>query len=465
MTGEGAGEREGRRGGAERGAICLVVKPPRAGEVKTRLGAVFGDDAAAALATAFLGDTLAALRALGRPAELLVATTAAALPGPIAPEAAGLRHLSQGDGELGARLASIVERALADHPWVLLVGADSPGMPPEHYRGAVDALAAGAEAVIAHALDGGFWLLGLRRAPAGLFDAVPWSTAAAGATMEARLRAFGLAPVRGAPWFDVDVPRDLARLHRLLTAGWLRAPRTAEALWAVPAPPAGRLAAVIPTLDEEARVGPLVARLRADPDVDEVIVVDGGSRDGTVAAARAAGAEVALSPRGRARQLNAGAALATADALVFVHADVWPPEGLGARVLAALSDPGVVGGAFVTWTSLEGAPSWLGPLVHLADVRSRVTRLPYGDQAMFARRRDLEAVGGFPDQPLMEDLELSLRLRRRGRLARLRPAVVVSGRRLAAAPLRTTLIWNTFPALYRLGVSPETLARWYRAVR
>ena len=163
--------------------------------------------------------------------------------------------------------------------------------------------------------------------------------------------------------------------------------------------------------------------------------------------------------------MNAGAALAAADALVFVHADVTPPSDLGARVLDALSDRRNVGGAFVTWTSLEGAPSWLGPLVHLADVRSRVTRLPYGDQAMFARRRDFEAVGGFPDQPLMEDLELSLRLSRRGRLPRLRPPVEVSGRRLAAAPLRTTLIWNTFPTLYRRGVPPALLARLYRAVR
>ncbi|MCB9732938.1 MAG: TIGR04283 family arsenosugar biosynthesis glycosyltransferase [Deltaproteobacteria bacterium] len=450
-------------GGADRGAVVLVVKPPRAGEVKTRLGAAFGDDAAAALAAAFLADTLATVRTLD--AEVVVATTADALPGPIAPEAAGLRHMSQGDGDLGARLASIVQRTIADHPWILLIGADSPGMPRENYCSAIRALEGGAEAVLGHALDGGFWLLGLRRAPAGLFDGIPWSAPATGAAMAARLRALGLAVTTVAPWFDVDEPRDLAHLHQLIAAGRVEAPRTAEALWPVARPRPARLAAVVPALEEEARVGALARRLVADPAIDEVIVVDGGSADGTVAAAREAGAAVVVGPRGRARQMNAGAALAAADALVFVHADVTPPSDLGARVLDALSDRRNVGGAFVTWTSLEGAPSWLGPLVHLADVRSRVTRLPYGDQAMFARRRDFEAVGGFPDQPLMEDLELSLRLSRRGRLPRLRPPVEVSGRRLAAAPLRTTLIWNTFPTLYRRGVPPALLARLYRAVR
>jgi uncharacterized protein len=203
------------------------------------------------------------------------------------------------------------------------------------------------------------------------------------------------------------------------------------------------------------------------------VVIDGGSGDGTIDLARAAGAQATLAPRGRAAQMNAGAALATGDALVFVHADVWPPPDLGQRVMSALDKHGVIAGAFTTWTELEPPGlAYAGPgrtllsaVAHLADVRSRLTRHPYGDQALFVRRADFDALGGYPAQPILEDYELSRRLARRGRLARLSPPITVSGRRLAAAPLLTTLLWNTLPALYRLGVDPARLARLYRDQR
>jgi hypothetical protein len=107
----------------------------------------------------------------------------------------------------------------------------------------------------------------------------------------------------------------------------------------------------------------------------------------------------------------------------------------------------------------------LGPLLHLADLRSRYTRLPYGDQAPFVRRSAFDAVGGFPAQPLMEDLEFSLRLRRLGRIERVPGRVQVSGRRFIARPVFFTALVNVFPALYRLGVSPTTLAKLYAHVR
>ncbi len=223
-----------------------------------------------------------------------------------------------------------------------------------------------------------------------------------------------------------------------------------------------RLSVVVPVLDEAARIGERLDELRATPGVDEVVVVDGGSRDGTLdIARRAPGVRVLAAPRGRGRQLNEGARAATGDVLLFLHADVSLPSDAAVWVARALDDPAVVAGAFRVRTIADQGPNWLGPLLRLADLRSRWTRLPYGDQAVFVRRTVFERVGGFPDQPLMEDVELARRLWRVGRV-RIVPAVVrVSGRRFLAHPVRALVAMRLFPMLYRLGVPPARLARLY----
>lgn len=223
-----------------------------------------------------------------------------------------------------------------------------------------------------------------------------------------------------------------------------------------------KLSVVIPTLDEAVRIGTRLAELAVTPGIDEVLVVDGGSRDETLAVASSRpGVRVLRAPRGRAVQQNAGAAAARGDVLLFLHADVSLPADAVSHVGRALSDPDVVAGAFRTWTVPDAGRSHLAPLLHLADLRSRYSSLPYGDQAIFVRAQAFRAAGGFPDQPLMEDLELCRRLRRLGRIRILPARVRVSGRRFLARPLYYTLIVNLFPALYRLGVAPATLRRLY----
>jgi rSAM/selenodomain-associated transferase 2 len=228
-------------------------------------------------------------------------------------------------------------------------------------------------------------------------------------------------------------------------------------------PRALRVSVVVPVLDEADRIGSQLRSLARFTALHEVIVVDGGSRDETVARARAAGtARLLIAPRGRAPQMNAGARAATGDVLLFLHADVRLPDDALVRIEDALTDAAVVAGAFRTWTVPDGAGrSWLAPLLHLADLRSRYARLPYGDQALFVRAEAFRRVGGFPDQPLMEDLELSRRLARLGRLRVVRSRVSVSGRRFLARPIYYTLTVNLFPALYALGVAPTTLKRLY----
>ena len=220
-----------------------------------------------------------------------------------------------------------------------------------------------------------------------------------------------------------------------------------------------KISVVMPVLDEEARIGACLEPLTG---FHEVIVVDGGSRDRTRALVLPP-ARLLEAPRGRGGQLNAGAAAATGEDLLFLHADVSLPKAAPALIERALADPATVAGAFRTWHIADDGRA--APWLHLADLRSRYTGLPYGDQALFVRREAFARAGGFPAQPLLEDLELARRLRKLGRIARVPANVRVSGRRFLAHPLRDTLIVNTFPLLYWLGVSASTLSRFYENIR
>jgi len=231
-----------------------------------------------------------------------------------------------------------------------------------------------------------------------------------------------------------------------------------------PHPPT--LSVVLPTLDEETRIGAAVAALRRTRGVDEIVVVDGASTDATVALARSAGATVLHGPRGRGLQLNLGAAHARGDALLFLHVDCRLPDDAVQRVHHTLAQPDVVAGAFRTKHVLDGpGQRWLRPVLPLADLRSRYTRHPYGDQALFVRADAFRAIGGYRAAPMMEDVDLARRLWRVGRIQLLPEQVKVSARRYASGPLRAAVMMNTVPMLWRLGVSERTLARWYGAPR
>jgi rSAM/selenodomain-associated transferase 2 len=216
----------------------------------------------------------------------------------------------------------------------------------------------------------------------------------------------------------------------------------------------------MPVLNEAARIDGALARLK-DAGFDDVVVVDGGSDDDTVERAAAHGATVLEGDRGRARQMNLGAAHATGDVLWFLHADVRIPADARAAIERCLRCPTVVAGAFRTRTVNDASPSALDPVLPVADVRSHYTRLPYGDQGVFVRRWAFEAVGGFPPQPLLEDLELSRRLWACGKIAIAPEHIEVSARRFLARPLYYTAVMNAFPVLYRLGVSSDRLSSWY----
>jgi rSAM/selenodomain-associated transferase 2 len=217
----------------------------------------------------------------------------------------------------------------------------------------------------------------------------------------------------------------------------------------------------MPVLDESAGIAATLAalaplRLRGH----EVIVADGGSSDGTPALCAGATDAVIDAPRGRARQMNAGAARARGEVLLFLHADTQLPPQADAHVLAAVAS-GAAWGRFDV--RIDGRSALLPVVAALMNRRSRWSGIATGDQAIFMRRDVFEALGGFPDQPLMEDVELSRRLRRIGRPACLRERVVTSGRRWDRhGVLRTVLLMWRLRWRYWRGTPAAVLAEAYR---
>jgi rSAM/selenodomain-associated transferase 2 len=222
-----------------------------------------------------------------------------------------------------------------------------------------------------------------------------------------------------------------------------------------------RLSIIIPTLDEEATTGAALAALaplRARG--VEVVVVDGGSRDCTTVIAAPLTDRLLTAPRGRGAQMNAGASVATGDVLLFLHADTMLPADADRLVIEGLTRSGSAWGRFDVW--IEGNAPSLRLIATLMNLRSRVTGIATGDQAMFVVREAFSAAGGFSDIPLMEDVALSKQLKRIGLPLCLAARVTTSGRRWEQnGVLRTILLMWRLRFAYWLGAEPATLARQY----
>lgn len=219
------------------------------------------------------------------------------------------------------------------------------------------------------------------------------------------------------------------------------------------------LAVVIPALNEEAAIEAAVASAW-DAGADEVVVADGGSTDATRERA-AAVARVVSAPRGRASQMNAGAAAATADILLFLHADSRLPRDAATLVRDALADPLVGAGAFRPRFDAPG-PFWR-LVTSLTRARARCCGITLGDQALFARRDTFRRLAGFRDFPILEDLDFADRARRTARFRILRADVLTSIRRWRRRGLLRTSAANwAILLLYRLGATPDSLVRFYR---
>jgi rSAM/selenodomain-associated transferase 2 len=224
---------------------------------------------------------------------------------------------------------------------------------------------------------------------------------------------------------------------------------------------AGKLSIVVPVLDEEAGIADALAALAPLRDNGaEAIMVDGGSRDRTPAVAAPLADRVLTARRGRATQMNAGAAAASGDIVLFLHADTRLPDDAGRLIREGLARSGRAWGRFDV--RIAGGHPLLAVVSAFMNLRSRLTGIATGDQAIFVTRDAFEAVGGYPDIPLMEDVALTARLKRIGRPLCLSARVTTSGRRwLQHGVLRTIVLMWRLRLAYYFGAEPAALARRY----
>jgi rSAM/selenodomain-associated transferase 2 len=221
-----------------------------------------------------------------------------------------------------------------------------------------------------------------------------------------------------------------------------------------------RISIIIPVLNDAQHLSKALTVQTVATNV-ELIVVDGGSQDDTIAIAQTAGVKLLHSPPGRAIQMNQGAAISTGDILLFLHADTQLPDQFDALIRETLSRPQTIAGAFEL--RIDAKSLGVRLVEWGANLRSRHLQLPYGDQAIFMTKAVFQAAGGFPELPIMEDFEFMQRLKQKGTIRIVRAAVLTSGRRWQTlGVVRTTLINQLVIGGYFLGVSPERIRQWYR---
>jgi rSAM/selenodomain-associated transferase 2 len=233
------------------------------------------------------------------------------------------------------------------------------------------------------------------------------------------------------------------------------------------------ISVIIPTLNEERTIMATLGHTNA-LGFDELIVVDGGSLDQTPVLVESyrrrtqspAQNPVRLmtAPYGRARQMNEGAKASSGEILLFLHADTQLPDNAKMVIDTTLADQRMVGGRFNV--RFDRPSMWGSIISRMMNWRSRLSGIATGDQALFVRRHIFEQMGGFADMPLMEDVDFSRRLKRKGATAALTATVTTSFRRWEQqGPLRTILLMWALRFLYWIGVRPHTLSRWYGLVR
>jgi rSAM/selenodomain-associated transferase 2 len=224
------------------------------------------------------------------------------------------------------------------------------------------------------------------------------------------------------------------------------------------------ISVIIPVYCEQAVINQTIetVRSRIGGDAVEIIVVDGQAERETLAAIHDVSVQKISSEKGRGRQLNRGAAIANGDVLVFLHADTVLPSTAFEKISGVMRDEGSVGGAFDL--RIDSRRMAFRVIERVASLRSRLTRIPYGDQAIFIKASYFRTLGGFKEIPVMEDVELMQRIKRnRRRIAIFREPVMTSARRweeegLVFGTLRNWLLM----ILYLCGVAPERLARFYK---
>ena len=451
--------------------LIIFTRYPTPGAVKTRLIPAVGAAGAAMLHRQMTESTLCKAREL---CQRMSGSIAVHFDGSDSQQMADwlgtdLVYQSQGSGDLGVRMDRSIASACQSAARVILIGTDCPELTVDIIAQAFEYLRVGGasarnetlrvgeasplairnenrDLVLGVALDGGYYLIGMRQPQPELFVAVDWGTDRVLQQTIDIANSLNLSIGYLPPLADIDRPEDLP----LLAQAGLGA----------------KISIVIPALNEAGTIAQVLAHIQPLPNV-EVILVDGGSSDDTVSIVQGLGAKVISSEKGRAHQMNVGAKAATGEILLFLHADTFLPLGFETMVRSTLQPPltgekpAPIAGAFSL--QIDNPLPSLRSIEWLVSWRSKWRQMPYGDQAIFLRAETFWELGGFREMPIMEDFELIRRLQRRGRIEILSAPVVTSARRwLQRGVWQTTLINQAIVIGYLVGVSPARLASWYR---
>lgn len=441
--------------GGER--IILFTRYPVEGKAKTRLIPVLGPQGAADLQRKMTEHGVASARSVSR---LRSASLEIRYDGGSEPEMArwlgdDIAFAEQGLGDLGTRMHAALKSAFQEGiERVVLIGSDLPGMTATLLQNALDALSH-CDVVLGPAADGGYYLIGMKRPCLSLFKGIPWGTSAVLEQTLSVARNLGFTVKLTDRLVDVDRPEDLEHFGVHQPDSLIRCSKEATHRSACP-----RISVIMPTLNEEDTILGSLERVLEAEDV-EAIVVDGGSADRTVQRARSLGITVLQAPRGRASQMNSGARVASGEILLFLHADTLLPQGWKDLILNELRKPGTAAATFRL--RLSPRTGSLRAVELLANFRSRLFRMPYGDQTISVKADLFHGLGGYCDMPIMEDWDLVRRLRRHGLIRIAAASVATSSRRWNTyGAFRTTALNQIIILGYLLGISPARLAKLYR---
>ena len=352
----------------------------------------------------------------------------------------GFTFQEQCSGNIGCRMYGSFTQAFKNGSHhVVLIGTDIPDITPQHILKGFDCLK-NHDVVLGPSTDGGYWLISLKE-PVNIFRNINWGTDEVLCQTIDAAKKKGLSVHLLSPNTDIDLPRDLKAIGQ-------------EKYWKKP-----YISVIIPALDEEDRIKDAIANARDDE--AEIIVIDGGSRDRTKEIASKCGAKVLSGPPFRAVQQNIGAGIASGRILVFLHADTFLPADYTVKVFQAFMDTAVQGGAFRFRTDSKKFTMKL--VEFCVNLRSKLLKLPYGDQGLFLKKDLFDYMGGFSAIPIAEDVMLIRRLKRQGNIRIVPSYVITSARRWSRLGiLRTTLINQLILLGLRLKINPEKLAALYR---
>lgn len=427
--------------------LVIFSRFPAPGSTKTRLIPALGEQGAADLQRQMTHRTLDVARRwrAGSSGTVEVRFTGGSAEETQSAFGRDVSYADQGGGSLGERLIRAFRgREHAPNQRVVTIGSDCPDISPLILHQAFAALDTH-DVVIGPARDGGYYLLGLRSPHPKLFHRIDWGSASVFAQTMEQCRAAGLRVATLEPLSDVDEPEDLSVWESVA------AKRTCST-----AHPS--LSVVIPTYNEASHLEAAIRSVGNRSDT-EIIVTDGGSTDATLDIAQRCGARIVTGRRGRAVQMNAGAAVARGDVLLFLHADTQLPFAYNEEINRVLARPNVVAGAF--HFALDQVSSSLRLIELGTNFRSRWRQLPYGDQALFLPRSQFQRRDGFKPWPIMEDFEFVRRLRQHGRIDIAASSVITSARRWQrAGAWRTTFRHRVAIMRYMLGHTPDAISAW-----